>query len=144
METMQHKQVPAWLNLDAIIPPDIRTDIEDLTPACRELAAAVTNLVRLIIALKAKYEDAGESAGIGAIDELSQYLDTACGWDGIRDALAVVNGASAAIIGGGVTDGFYRECASRLGQDAFIWLDYIGDREAAGSLFTVYEAPETA
>ena len=118
METMQHQQVPAWLNLEAVVPVNIRTDIEDMIPVVVEAAGEVFRLLSAVIELGQRYDAAQSAAGVDGVDDLFLILDSITGFDKIRQAAGVIEGIASELCGGGISDSAYLEAAEALGLPA--------------------------
>jgi hypothetical protein len=94
--TEQRPAVPAFLNLDAIVPPDLRDEITMRQAEVREVAEQVTVVALLAARLVERLERLEQASGVAAIDDSGVWLDPLTGWDVIAGAAGVALGDGAA------------------------------------------------
>lgn len=84
-------QVPAWLNVEEIVPPRLRHDVDALAGSMRNLLGAVEDFICHAGDTRRRYERATSPIRYGAVaDEVCDGLDAVVGFDVVRDIEALI------------------------------------------------------
>jgi hypothetical protein len=103
------KEPAAWLNLDAIVPPEFRERIAGEIAETERLAKEVGAHLARLSDLRDEYDAArqGQLDVTTMVDGLAVYCDLLTGWWHINEAVGIIAGSAVNLLGGTPSDEDY-------------------------------------
>ena len=99
-------QVPEWLNLDKIVPPEMRAEIPEIAESARRVVDAVESfMLNAWPKYQAIAKQIDSPAGTEALGDWPQFIYDMTGLDEVEDCLMVAEWVLTTMCGGGTTDG---------------------------------------
>lgn len=118
-ETKYRGEVPAWLNIDLLVPDSLREEVAQARERIEKALPGIATDLASASAVLSKWDDLVDRGGAGGfdlVDDVSQLVRDLTGYSELHDMVTLIEGLASSVIEGTVTDDFLAKLIDRYGR----------------------------